>query len=283
MRSRTTIISLLAFLVILAGCEPKPVSIPTTAPATLTIAPTVKNQTLTVLAAASLTEPFRELGQQFEARNPGVTVEFSFAGSQALAQQLDQGAQADVFASANLKYMDAVVAAGRVVHGNARTFAQNRLIVVYPQANPAGLKELKGLAKPGIKLVLAAREVPVGQYALDFLDKAVQETDLGQAYKDGVLGNVVSFENNVKTVLTKVLLGEADAGIVYTSDITGDAADKVGRLDIPDALNVIATYPIAVIADSKQVELAQAFVDLVLSADGQEVLAKYGFISVAGK
>ncbi len=287
MRSKIVTVSLLVLLVALAGCSSKSLSVPTAAPTvvTSTAAPksSVKNQTLTVLAAASLAEPFTELGQQFEGKNPGVKVEFSFAGSQQLAQQLGQGAQADVFASASPKYMDAAVTASRVVSGTARTFVRNRLVVIYPQANPAGLKELKDLAKPGIKLVLAAKAVPVGQYALDFLDKAVKDPGFDQTYKDSVLNNVVSYEDNVKAVLTKVLLGEADAGIVYTSDISGDAAGKVGKLDIPDTLNVIATYPIAVTADSKQADLAKAFVDLVLSADGQGVLAKYGFIPAAGK
>ncbi len=296
MHSKVMTISLVIFLLVLAGCSPQSVATPTTAPAAPpTTAPTVvaptaapatssaQNQTLTVLAAASLTEPFGELGQQFEAKNSGVKVEFSFAGSQQLAQQLGQGAQADVFASASPKYMDAAVTASRVVSGTARTFVQNRLVVIYPQANPAGLKELKDLAKPGLKLVFAAKEVPVGQYALDFLDKAVKDPGFGPTFKDDVLKNVASYEDNVKAVLTKVSLGEADGGIVYSSDISGDAAGKVGKIAIPNALNVIATYPIAVIKDSKNPDLAEAFMDLVLSADGQGVLAQYGFIPAAGK
>jgi molybdate transport system substrate-binding protein len=239
-------------------------------------------QTLTVLAAASLTEPFSELGQQFEASHPGVKVSFNFGGSQQLAQQLAQGAQADLFASASLKYMDVVVTAGRVVSGTVRIFARNHLVVIYPLANPAGLNTLQDLAKPGLKLVLAAKVVPVGQYALDFLDKAVQDAAFGQAFKVDVLTNVVSYEDNVKAVLTKVALGEADAGIVYSSDISGDAANKVGRIDIPAALNVIAEYPIAVLEDSAMADLAKAFMDLVLSAPGQQVLARYGFISAVG-
>jgi molybdate transport system substrate-binding protein len=235
---------------------------------------------LNVFAAASLTESFNEIGKLFEANHPGVTVVFNFAGSQQLAQQINEGAPADVFASANKKQMDAVIEAGGIISGTQQTFAKNRLVVIFPQDNPAGLKELKDLANSGLKLVFAAREVPVGGYSLDFLDKASADPAFGTAFKEDVLASVVSYEDNVKAVLAKVALGEADGGIVYTSDVTGEDADKVGRLDIPDALNVIASYPIAPVKDSKNPKMAQAFIDLVLSQEGQDLLAKYNFIPV---
>jgi molybdenum ABC transporter molybdate-binding protein len=240
-----------------------------------------ESKTLTVLAAASLTESFTELGTMFESKNEGVKVAFSFAGSQQLAQQLSEGAEADVFASASKKYMDAAVEAKRVNKEDAKTFVKNRLVVIYPKDNPGGVKELKDLAKSGLKLDLADKSVPVGQYALDFLDKAVKDAQYGADFKDKVLKNVVSYEENVKAVLTKVSLGEADAGIVYLTDITADAATKVEKIEIPDALNTIATYPIAQISDSKNADLAKSFVDLVLSADGQKVMEKYGFVPAA--
>ena len=151
-------------------------------------------------------------------------------------------------------------------------------MVIFPKDNPAGIKELKDLAKPGLKLDLAAKEVPVGQYSLDYLDKALKDPAFGASFKEDVLKNVVSYEDNVKAVLTKVSLGEADAGIVYLSDISQDAAGKVGQLEIPVALNVIATYPIGPISDSMAPDLAKAFISLVLSPDGQKVLEKYNFI-----
>jgi molybdate transport system substrate-binding protein len=234
--------------------------------------------TLTILAAASLTEAFTEMGQIFESQHPGAAVEFSFGGSQQLAQQLNQGAPADVFASANTKYMDSAIQSGRVAEGAARVFANNRLVVIYPQDNPASVKTLKDLAKPGLKLVLAAKEVPVGKYSLDFLDKAILDPSFGGSFKEDVLKNVVSYEQTVKAVLTKVALAEADAGIVYLSDISTGAVFQVDKLDIPKALNVVATYPIAVINDSQHPDLAQAFVDFVLSPTGQDVLKKYNFI-----
>jgi molybdate transport system substrate-binding protein len=237
---------------------------------------------LVVFAAASLTEAFEQIGEEFAAAHPDSAVTFNFAGSQQLAQQLGQGAPADVFASANNSQMEVAVEAGRVISGAPRTFVRNRLVVIYPADNPAGLTTLQDLAQPGLKLVLAAPAVPVGGYSLDFLEKASATVDYGEVFSPTVLSNVVSYEENVRAVLSKVALGEADAGIVYTSDIAGDAAEQVGRIDIPDELNTIATYPIAPVADARQPEAAQAFIDLVLSTEGQAVLARHGFIPAAG-
>jgi molybdate transport system substrate-binding protein len=232
-----------------------------------------------VFAAASLTASFNDIGKAFETAHPGVKITFNYAGSQQLAQQINSGAPDDVFASANKTQMDAAVKSGRIDAPAAKNFVKNRLVVIYPKANPAGLKTLQDLAKPGLKLVLADKSVPVGQYALNFLDNAVKDPSFGANYKDNVLKNVVSYEQDVKSVLTKVELGEADAGIVYTTDAATDTAGKTTQLAIPDALNVIAAYPIAVLKDSPNPQLAQAFVDTVLSADGQAVLTKNGFIS----
>lgn len=238
--------------------------------------------TLTVFAAASLTDAFNEIGSNFSAANPGIEVVFNFAGSQQLAQQLSQGADADVFASANGKQMVVAIDAGRIVSGTQHTFVRNRLVAVTPKENPAQITTLQDLAKSGIKLILAAKEVPVGQYALDFLDKAEADGSLGAGYKAAVIANVVSYEENVKAVLTKVTLGEADAGIVYSSDVTADASAKVQRIDIPDALNTVAAYPIATVSNSAHPDAAKQFVDFVFSPAGQTVLVKNGFIATNG-
>jgi molybdate transport system substrate-binding protein len=296
MRSKFLTQILLIVLLASAACTPQiataPVA-PTQAPATLaptavpaTAAPATAQaaasvKTLTVLAAASLTESFTELGRLFESQNPGVKVAFSFAGSQQLAQQLDQGAPADVFASASPKYMTAAVTSKRVNQTDAQTFVKNRLVVIFPKANPAGLTALKDLAKPGLKIDLEDKSVPSGQYSLDFLDKAVKDPGFEASFKDNVLKNVVSYETDVKVVVSKVSLGEADAGIVYITDYNA-ASDKLGKMDIPDALNTVAVYPIAPISDSKNPDLAKAFVALVLSPEGQTVMAKYGFVPAAG-
>ena len=234
---------------------------------------------LTVFAAASLTNAFKAIGTMFEAANDGTTVTFNFAGSDKLAQQIAEGAPADVFASANRTQMNNVIKSGQVISGTERTFVRNRLVVVYPKDNPGGLTTLKDLAKPGLKIVLANKSVPVGTYSLDFLGKASKLPEYTAEFSATMLGNVVSYEENVRAVLSKVQLGEADAGIVYTSDIALNA-DQVGQLAIPDDLNTIAAYPIAAIKDSKHADLAKKFVDYVLAPEGQEILARYGFIAV---
>jgi len=275
MQLRSWLVSVVVLALGLAGCAPGAGATSQTQPTTTAPAE------LNVFAAASLTAPFEALGEQFEAAHTGVTVVFNFAGSQQLAQQINEGAPADVFASANNRQMDGVIEAGGVVSGTQQPFVRNRLVVIFPSDNPAGLSTLQDLAQPGLKLVFAAAEVPVGQYTLDFLDKASVDAAFGAGYRDTVVNNVVSYEDNVKAVLTKVALGEADAGIVYTSDIAGPAGEQVGRLDIPDALNVIASYPIAPLAEAAQPELARAFIGLVLSEEGQAVLASHGFIPVS--
>ena len=239
--------------------------------------------TLNVFAAASLTESFTRIGKAFEAANPGVKVVINFAGSQQLAQQIIQGAPADIFASANQKQMAVVVKDGRIATGSEQPFVKNRLVVIVPKDNPADIRSLHDLAKGDLLLVMAAGEVPVGQYSLEFLDKAAQDGNFGPAYKYQVLKNVASYEDNVKTVLSKVSLGEADAGIVYTSDISTSNTSRVTQIDIPDALNIIASYPIAPVQDSPNLDLAKTFIEYVLSTEGQSTLARYGFIPVKSR
>jgi molybdate transport system substrate-binding protein len=292
MRSKVLSIFLLAALLLTAACTtqaatPEPTAVPEEAAAVPveeepTSAP-VEPTTLTVLAAASLTESFTDIGKAFKAQNEGVTVSLSFAGSQALAEQLGQGAEADVFASASEKYMTAAIDAERVNADDAQTFAHNRLVVILPKDNPGEVAALEDLTKSGLKIVLGDETVPVGKYALDFLDKASADTNYGASFKDDVLANVVSYEDNVKAVVTKVSLDEADAGICYLTDITTDVAESVSTIEIPNDLNTIATYPLAPIADSKNPELAQAFVDFVLSPDGQAILESYGFTAATAE
>jgi len=238
--------------------------------------------TLNVFAAASLTKAFSEIGENFAAANPGVEIVFNFAGSNQLATQIGQGAPADVFASANGTQMNVAIETGRIITDTQRTFVRNRLVVIAPSDNPAGLTSLQELATPGIKIVFAAKEVPIGQYSLDFLDKAAADGSLGADYKEAVVANVVSYEENVRTVLAKVTLGEADAGIVYTSDVAANEEGEVTQIEIPDTLNTIAGYPIASLSDSPNLELAQQFVDYVLAAEGQQVLVNYGFVASDG-
>ena len=248
--------------VLLAGCAP-------TGP----IKPAPRTRMLTVFAAASLTDAFSEIGRSFEAANSGVTVTFNFAGSQALRTQIEEGAPADGFASANTKEMDALMTGSLVAQDTSRIFLTNKLVVILPADNPAHIEKLEDLAKPGIKLVLAAEEVPVGKYARQALDQ--MNGSIEDGFKNKVLANVVSNEDNVKQVVAKVQLGEADAGIVYTSDAV--AAPGLVTIGIPAELNVIAEYPIAPLVNSPNADLARQFADFVLSADSQAVLRKWGF------
>lgn len=264
---RRLFILILVAAFVLGACAPQTTPPPTANSVTVP-------QTLTVFAAASLGDAFREIGKNFETNHPGLAISFNFGGSQTLRTQIEQGAQADVFASANTKEMDALVKDALVGAGTAKLFLENQLVVILPANNPAGLTTLEDLAKPGLKLILAAKEVPAGNYSLQILDKLDQA--LGADYKDKVLTNVASYENDVKQVVAKVQLGEADAGIVYVSDAV--AAPGLQKIIIPAANNVIAQYPIAVLANSLNQNLARAFVDYVLSPDGQAVLQKWGFL-----
>ena len=242
--------------------------------ATATTAP--KTATLNVFAAASLTESFTEIGKSFQAAHNGVTVKFNFAGSQALVQQMTSGAPADVFASADQANMKKATDANLV--DTPQVFAKNRLVVITP-ANNAKVASLKDLATKGVKIDIEAPSVPAGKYSLQVLDKMGQSSEFGKSYESAVKGNFVSQEDNVKAVVTKVQFGEADAGFVYLTDVTASVASKVKELTIPDNYNVIAQYPIAATKNSKDATDAQAFVQYVLSSDGQAVLQKYKFIS----
>jgi molybdate transport system substrate-binding protein len=248
--------------------------------------PTAKKaagQELTVFAAASLSESFGELGRRFEAAHPGVKVLLNFAGSQQLRAQLEEGAQADVFASANTKEMNAAIASGLVVSGTQKVFARNRLTAIVPAANPDRVSALADLARPGLKLVLADKAVPVGQYTLDMLDKMSRDPAFGGDFPERVQANVVSREDNVKSVVAKVRLGEADAGIVYSTDAAGAAAKDLMLLPVPDEFNQIATYPLAVLAKAPQAELARRFAEFVLSKEGQQTMSRFGFIPPESK
>jgi molybdate transport system substrate-binding protein len=243
----------------------------------LSEAPSGKNATqLTIFAAASLTEVFTEMVAEFEAGHPGgLEVWLNFAGSQTLRLQIEQGAQADVFASANQQHANALWAADLIQA--PVIFTHNQLVVIMPANNPASIKTLADLTKPGLKLILASPNVPIGRYARQSLEKLNTNPTLGVDFSRRVLNNLVSEEDNVKGVVAKVQLGEADAGIVYASDVTPAVADALATLVIPPEFNVVADYPIAVVTGSDQPGLAQAFIDFVLSAQGQAILANHNF------
>ncbi len=231
--------------------------------------------TVTIFAAASLTDAFTEVETTLEAANPGLDIVNNFAGSQALVTQLTEGAPADVAAFASNTAMSNAIEAGTVT-AEPQTFVENLLTVVVPADNPAGISSAADLAKPGIKLVLAQEDVPVGGYSRESIcNMAADTATYGDDFVANVAGNVVSEEDNVRAVLSKVALGEADAGIVYTSDVT----DDVVAIAIPETVNEIATYPIAPVAAGNQ-DAAAAYISYILSPDGQAILESYGFIPV---
>ncbi len=236
--------------------------------------------TITVFAAASLTEAFKDVDVAFRQQNPGTTVRFNFAGSQQLAAQLEQGAQADVFASADERWMT-YAREKSLISGDPAIFARNRLIVIVPKSNPARINQPQDLAKRGVKLVLAGEMVPAGTYARDILQNLSRTSGYPADFQRGVLANVVSNEETVKGVVTKVQLGEADAGLVYRTDVTAELRRFVTTIEIPEAQNVLAAYPIAGVRTSTNPEAGRAFITFVLSAEGQHILGEHGFLPIS--
>lgn len=222
---------------------------------------------LIVAAAASLTAPFSEIGHAFEVANPGATVSFTFGPSDGLATQILEGAPVDVFASASPSWMDAVD--DEVGTAGRADFAKNELAILVPADEPVAIAGPEDLAGEDVRLVLAAEGVPAGDYAREMLE------NVGVA--DAALANVVSNEEDVKGVVTKVLSGDADAGIAYATDVTPEIADRIRAVRIPEEVNVIATYPIAVVSGTHEAAIAERFVDFVLGP-GQRILADHGFL-----
>jgi molybdate transport system substrate-binding protein len=248
-----------------AGSTPTPTS---------TVAPI----TLNVFAAASLTESFKQIASTYHQMHPTITIKPNYNGSQILEQQIANAAPCDVFASADLTNRQKASDAGLV--NASQVFVKNRLVVIIPVGNPGHITSLKDLARRGVKIDLEASTVPAGKYSRQALDNLSKSADYGSGYKSAVLANVVSQEDNVKAVVQKVQLGEADAGFVYRTDVTAAVASKLTVIDIPDPYNVIAQYPIAVVKSSLHASDAQAFVDFVLSKAGQDIMKKYNFIPV---
>ncbi|MDN5916543.1 MAG: molybdate ABC transporter substrate-binding protein [Pseudonocardia sp.] len=221
----------------------------------------------TVFAAASLTEAFTQLGKDFQAANPGSTVTFNFAGSSTLSRQIGQGAPAGVFASANNAQMKKVVDGGMAT-GQPRVFVTNKLQIVVPKGNPAGITGLADFGKQDLKIAICAEQVPCGALSKQLFQTA------------GVTPAPDTQEQDVKAVLTKVSLGEADAGLVYRTDVAS-AGDKVQGIEFPEADTETNEYPIVALKNAPNPQVAQAFVDYVLSPAGQQVLERFGFTPAA--
>ena len=258
---RIAAVAAVTLLAVAAGCGTDTAPSGTSSSGVTSSAPAAI--TLTVFAAASLKTTFTTLGEQFETAHPGTTVTFNFAGSADLVTQLQQGAPADVFASADTKNMDKATA-DNLVQGSPVTFASNTLEIAVPPDNPAKIASLQDLTKPGVKVVICAAQVPCGA--------ATQKIETAA----GVDIKPVSEESAVTDVLNKVQTGEADAGLVYVTDVKS-AGDKVVGVTFPESSEAVNEYPIAPLAASKNADLAKQFADLVSGADGQKVLAAAGF------
>jgi molybdate transport system substrate-binding protein len=260
MRSRFS--SLVVAAVFLAACGSSGNTGATSPVATPSPIPLSGN--ISVFGAASLTASFTALGTSFQAANPGVTVKFNFAGTPTLVTQIEQGAPADVFASADTTNMDKLTADGFTA-GASLVFAHNLLEIVVAPGNPKGINGLADLAKSGVIYISEAPSVPAGKYSLQALKSA------------GVTVTPKSLETSVTAVISKIELGEADAGIVYTTDVTA-AGSKVAGVQIPAANNVTATYPIVVVKGTTNAAAAYAFTSYVVSSTGQSALASFGFL-----
>ena len=220
--------------------------------------------TLSVFAAASLTDSFKALGDGYHHVYSNVSLQFNFAGTPTLVTQIEQGAQADVFASADTTNMDRLRGDG-LTSGTPQVFAHNKLEIAVAPGNPRHVSSLSDLAQPGLVYISAGPTVPAGKYAAQALQKA------------GVSVTPRSLETDVKSVISKIELGEADAGIVYTTDVKS-AAGKVDGVSISDSYNVVATYPLVAVKDSKHADVASAFIAYVLSTTGQSKLESFGFL-----
>jgi molybdate transport system substrate-binding protein len=219
---------------------------------------------VTVYAAASLTNPFTAIAEAFKRAHAEVDVVTNFAGSSELVAQISNGAPADVFAAADTATMARLVEAGLLL-GDPQVFATNSMTIVVEHGNPLGIARVADLADPGTVLVVCALEVPCGAYAAEVFEQA------------GVAAAPDSYEENVKAVLTKVALGEADAGLVYATDVTAAGEGAVTGVAIPSDINVVAEYPIAVTTATTARAAALAFVEFVAGPEGQAILAEYGF------
>lgn len=239
---------------------------------------TEEETTITVFAAGSLKGSFTEISTAYEDDHPGTEVVLNIDGTQALRTQVEQGARGDVFVSANQKHMDALIGEGFMDNATVVDFVENRVTVALPASNPGTIADLSGLTKAGTKVLIGTPDVPIGSYAREVLESMAADPAYGEAYRDAVLANVVSEETNVNNIIAKLLIGEADAGFTYTSDVVTPAyADQLTTITIPDEYNVVARYPIGALRESAHPDTANEFIAFVLSEQGREILGRYGF------
>ena len=242
---------------------------------------TQAEEQLVVSAASSLKDAFVEIGKTFERDHPGKKVSFNFAGSNQLTNQIEQGAPVDVFASADMAYVKRLV--NKNLTAEYAVLAKNKMIMIVSKSSKMKIDALPDLAGKGVRLIVAAKQVPAAIYARQILMNADQAGLYGADFSSRVMGNAVSEEPDVRMVVMKVAMGEGDAGIVYASDVTGDVRNRVRVIAIPDQLNAVAEYGVAIVKNSSHQDTAKAFYSLLLSPKGEAILVKSGLLPAQTK
>ncbi len=240
---------------------------------------TAESQQIIAFTAASLKGASATLGPAFEAANPGYSVAFNLDGTQALKQQVESGAQPDIFISASNTYTNDLKSRGYLVNETVRPFSSNYIIVILPASNPGNITSLADLGEPGKSIAMGTKEVPVGSNTRIVIDKLAANT-FSTAWKEALYNNVKTYETAEPAIVTKVSLGEVDAGFVYESSYKAATAGTLTAIDIPAESNALQMYTIGILASSTRQDAAQKFEDFVLSAQGQQILADFGFRSL---
>lgn len=261
---------LLVFILALAGCSsPTPTASPSLAPTT---AP--QNISLKIFAPSSLTDAAKDITTAYEAANPGVKLAIEFGHTPTQRLQFTQGASGDIFITASQKDMNDAITDTTVTQGANKVFATNQLVVILPANNPGNVQTLQDLAKPGLRLLVAVVDTPIGKVTLDMLAK--MDKQFGAGFKDKVVANVVSNESGVKPIVSKIKLGEADAGIVYVTDAV--SAPELKTISIPAELNMVMQLNVAPLAKAANPDHAAKFTAYLVSTEGQAILKKWGFL-----
>ncbi len=276
MTMRVTVVAM-AMAVLIAACTSAGASItpPASTSAAQSVAPGAAPVDLTIFAAASLRNMLAEAETAYEAANPGTTLTVSTDSSAALETQIEQGAPADVFLSADTTNPQKLVDGG-LASGEAIPFAGNKLTVIVPTDNPAGIRSPTDLAKPGLRIIAAGDEVPITKYATRLVENLAAEADDPEGFAAAYAANVASKEDNVSAIVSKIELGEGDAGIVYVTDAA--TSDEVTSIEVADAANVPATYAGVVVGESPNQDAAAAFLDWLAGLEGQAILSSFGFL-----
>jgi len=242
---------------------------------------TALDEELIVFCGAGFTGAMSEIGEIY-GNSSNAQVRFNFDGLPALRVQIEEGAYADILISPDQSYMDPLVDAGFIGEDTVEAFASNKVAVVLPVDSSANITTIRDLATPGTKIVMGIEELPIGDYALQVLDLMAKDPEYGPAFKEAVLANVVSLETRVTGIVSKVALGEADAGFAFMSDVSPQMKGKVRKIPIPEGYNIRGNCSAAVLSQSDNSEAAEAFIDLLVSNDAQAILDEYGFIPLSG-